>query len=282
MKHVTAPQPPVSFAGPRRFSAWNLLSLLTLLSCLMLLSQPAHAGRPCEPPAYDPAKTMQALEFAEKVRQTLEASGAQVALIARAGQDLSAYQLRFSHLGIIRKLPDGRWSVMHELNDCGTANSALYHEGLGNFFLDDMHRFESLLLIPSAALQNALAEQITSGHARQLHEASYNMLAFAYATRYQNSNQWGLEVLAAASDPAIQTRQQAQDWLKAQRYQPQNLRLSSMTRLGARMFRANVSFDDHPFERRMAGQIDTVSVESVEKFMQQLPVPPQVLLVRAN
>ena len=40
-----------------------------------------------------------------------------------------------------------------------------------------------------------------------------------------------------------------------------------MTRLGARMFRANVSFDDQPFERRMAGKIDTVTVDSVLRFM---------------
>jgi hypothetical protein len=65
MKHVTTP-PLASLARPRHYSAWSLLSLLTLLSCLMLLSQPAHAGRPCEPPNYDPGKTMQALEFAKK------------------------------------------------------------------------------------------------------------------------------------------------------------------------------------------------------------------------
>jgi hypothetical protein len=42
-----------------------------------------------------------------------------------------------------------------------------------------------------------------------------------------------------------------------------------MTRLGARMFRANVSFDDQPFERRMAGRIDTVTVDSVVRFVHQ-------------
>jgi hypothetical protein len=28
-----------------------------------------------------------------------------------------------------------------------------------------------------------------------------------------------------------------------------------------------VRFDDHPFERRMDGQIDTVTVESIESFL---------------
>ena len=34
------------------------------------------------------------------------------------------------------------------------------------------------------------------------------------------------------------------------------------------MFRANVSFDDHPFDRRMSGLIDTVTVESIVRFME--------------
>ena len=33
------------------------------------------------------------------------------------------------------------------------------------------------------------------------------------------------------------------------------------------MSRANIAFDDHPFDRRMAGQIDTVTVESVYRFI---------------
>ncbi|WP_229458757.1 DUF2145 domain-containing protein [Massilia glaciei] len=33
------------------------------------------------------------------------------------------------------------------------------------------------------------------------------------------------------------------------------------------MFRANIAFDDHPFGRRMAGQIDTVTVESIVRFI---------------
>jgi hypothetical protein len=33
------------------------------------------------------------------------------------------------------------------------------------------------------------------------------------------------------------------------------------------MFRANVAFDDHPFDRRIIGQIATVTVESVQQFV---------------
>jgi hypothetical protein len=103
-----------------------------------------------------------------------------------------------------------------------------------------------------------------------LHDAHYNMLAFPYATTYQNSNQWLLETYAAsASDLPIDGRAQAQAWLKLAGYQPITIDIPAVTRLGARMFRANVSFDDQPFERRMADRIDTVTVESVLRFVHQ-------------
>ena len=43
--------------------------------------------------------------------------------------------------------------------------------------------------------------------------------------------------------------------------------VDALARLGGRMFRANVAFDDHPFDRRMAGQIDTVSTDAVVNFV---------------
>jgi hypothetical protein len=42
---------------------------------------------------------MQAMNFALKVQEALNDSGAELAIIARAGQDLSQYHLVYSHLG---------------------------------------------------------------------------------------------------------------------------------------------------------------------------------------
>lgn len=98
------------------------------------------------------------------------------------------------------------------------------------------------------------------------------MVAYVYATQYQNSNQWVLETLAAASAPAgeVATRAEAQAWLKGMGYQPPTLEIPATVRLGARMFRANVAFDDHPFDRRMAGQIDTVTTDAVRQLVRTL------------
>jgi hypothetical protein len=232
----------------------------------------AQAGQTCNEVPTTPGTVRKALTLARRTHDTLESTGGSVALVGRAGQDLSKWNLRWSHLGFAwRDHPRGRWLIVHMLNQCGTARSELFDEGLGSFFLDDMFRFEALVLVPSSAIQRRLAAVLASDLPRQMHEPRYNMVAYAYSTEYQNSNQWALELLAGASaaDLLVATRSEAQAWLKAARFHPTTAEIPAFTRLGARMFRANVAFDDHPFDRRMAGQIDTVSVESIEAFLQR-------------
>jgi hypothetical protein len=249
----------------------RLLLNMLITVCLLGVTA-AHAGRACTEKQPDARTVMQAMELAHKTKLALEDSGAQVALIARVGQDLSKYGLRYSHMGYIwRDHPQGRWIVVHALNHCGTAESALYNEGLANFFMDDLFAYEALILVPNADLQRRVAMLLSSEAPLMLHEPSYNMVSYAFSTKYQNSNQWILELLAAASanDAKISERKQAQAWLKMVGFEPITVKVSALGRLGGRMFRANIAFDDHPFDRRMAGQIDTVTVDSINGFINQ-------------
>ncbi|WEF31297.1 DUF2145 domain-containing protein [Pseudoduganella chitinolytica] len=252
-----------------------------LVACLTLAT-PAWAGRHCEEKPLSVADTVKSMDLAKKTFDTLDASGAQVALVSRVGQDLSKYGLKYSHMGIVvRDHPEGRWTVVHELNECGTAGSNLYNEGLGNFFLSDLYRYEAEVVIPDGATQERLAQLVASRTARRLHEPKYNMLSYVYSTRYQNSNQWVLETYAAAAAPKgqVETRAEAQNWLKQAGYAPVTIRVRSLTRLGGRMFRANVAFDDHPFERRMAGQIDTVTTVSIVNFVRATDPQAKVMYI---
>ncbi|GGC78810.1 DUF2145 domain-containing protein [Undibacterium terreum] len=240
-------------------------------SLLLAVSAASHAGRSCEPYQPNANTVMKAMELALKTRQALDDSGAQVAFIARVGQDLSKYHLRYSHMGIAwRDHPAGRWIVVHELNQCGTAESVLFNEGLGNFFMDDMFAFETLLVVPDPAVQQKMVGLLGSDAPKRLHTQRYNMLSYPFSDSYQNSNQWVLEMLAAASakDADIASRSQAQAWLKMTGYHASTIEIPALTRLGARMFKANVAFDDQPFDRRMAGHIDTVTVDSVVQFLE--------------
>ena len=61
----------------------------------------------------------------------------------------------------------------------------------------------------------------------------------------------------------------AQAWLRLQGYEPTVLRIDAFTRLGARLSKANVAFDDHPDAQRYAGRIATVTADSVFAWMEQ-------------
>jgi hypothetical protein len=102
-----------------------------------------------------------------------------------------------------------------------------------------------------------------------LHEPRYNMLAYPWSGPYQQSNQWAIETIAMLADPSVVSRAAARQWLRIRDYRPTTLQISPMTRLGARISTAHISFDDHPFDRRMAGQIDTVTVDSVFAWMER-------------
>lgn len=237
---------------------------------LAMASAQVQAGRSCEERLPDARVVQQALDLAIEAQQKLDASGAEVALIARAGQNLSRYGLRYSHFGFVwRDHPKGTWRVTHALNECGTATSEIYDEGLGNFFLDDLWRMEAVILIPGASTQQRLASIFTARRHLAFHDARYSMVAYPYSTKYQNSNQWALEVIAAAGarDMVVSSREQAQQWLKFAGYQPTELKLDALTRLGARVTKANVAFDDHPGELRWSDRIRTVTVDSVFSFV---------------
>ena len=106
------------------------------------------------------------------------------------------------------------------------------------------------------------------------------MVAYPWSQTYQQSNQWAIETLALAEEPAADTRERAQAWLAFKGYTPTTLRLSAFTRLGARMTAANVAFDDHPNEKRFSDRIETVTVDSVFAWLRRSGLAGRVTEVR--
>ncbi len=244
--------------------------VFSLVAVGLAWAAPAHAGRVCE----DKAPTAQTIErgmaLADKVSQTLDASGAQVVVLARAGQDLGKYGLRYSHLGFAYKTAPGPWRVVHKLNQCGSAVAQVDRQGLGEFFLDDLWRYEAAWVVPTTAVQDALLPLLQDrSRLAPLHTPAYNMVSYAWGQKYQQSNQWAIETLAAAMEPAtIRSRAQAQAWLQFKGYIPTTLKLGPLTRLGGRVGSANIAFDDHPSEKRFSDRIETVTVDSVFAWLQ--------------
>lgn len=248
-----------------------------------------YAGRSCDaaqPPA--PKIIERALNLAQSTTIALDAqyalAGTRAVLIARAGQDLSKYNLRYSHMGWAYKTPEGPWRVVHKLNDCGTAVGHLYRQGLGDFFLDDLWRYEAVWAVPTLAVQqHLLAVLQDNASVRVLQHLPYSMVSYAWGYQYQQSNQWAIETLAAAMEPtSIYTRDQAQAWLKWKGYLPTILKIGPLARMGARISSANIALDDHPPAQRFSNKIETVTVDSVLAWMQHAQLISTPMVVQQN
>lgn len=265
----------------------NPNSLATLRRCLatglLVLAvaglSPVWAGRSCDSSQTLKTEAMtRSLALAERTLNALNATGAKVVVLARAGQNLTEYGVRYSHLGFAYQQADGAggtvWRVLHKLNQCGTAESAIYRQGLGDFFMDELWRYEAAWLVPRPEVQTRLLEVLQEERrAVQLHHKPYSMVSYPWSQRYQQSNQWAIETLAMAMSPDIggaqPSRVRAQAWLQSMDYVPTTLHIGAFKRLGARVSAANVAFDDHPSEKRFSDRIETVTVDSVFVWMRR-------------
>ena len=233
------------------------------------LTLSAHAGKSCDEKALTQTSLHNGMAIAQQVQAQLSRSNAVVAIVGRIGMDLSEYKVTYTHAGIAFKVAGQPWRIVHLLNSCGTAISDLWLEGLGNFFLDDLHSYDAVLMLPSPAVQQRLLQAVASTSAlRAVHNPAYSMVAYPFALKYQNSNEWILEMVTTAlsKDVAINSREQSQNWLKLAGFQPAEMRITPLKRLGARMFKASVAFDDHPNELRFSDRIQTVTVDSMVTF----------------
>jgi hypothetical protein len=262
----------------------NALHRLTVTWLVTAAATSAHAGRPCETRAAQTNDVVRGMTLAANTAARLDATGAQVVVLARAGQDLSKYGVSWSHFGFAYREGDGprsHWRVVHKLNQCGTASASLYRQGLGEFFLDQPHRYEAAYVELTADVQSRLLPLLRdNARIDDWHESRYSMVAYAWATRYQQSNQWALETLAGAMDAGATNRQRAQAWLQLRGYEPTTLRIDPLTRLGGRMTRANIEFDDHPNAKRFSDRIETVTVDSVFVWLQRSGLGEAPVVVR--
>ena len=88
----------------------KMRNIAMVLTCLGLaIASAAHAGRSCEEKVPPQSATVErGLRLATQTYKALDASGQKVVVLARVGQDLSKYGLRYSHFGFAYQQPDGR------------------------------------------------------------------------------------------------------------------------------------------------------------------------------
>jgi hypothetical protein len=95
------------------------------------------------------------------------------------------------------------------------------------------------------------------------------MLSHPKSLQAQNSNQWLLELVAAAqTQPGrSHTRATAQTWLYQHGFRADIVNISAVQRLAARLFKANVGFDGQRAAQLLAGRVQVVTVRALARYL---------------
>jgi len=216
------------------------------------------------------------LQFAAIVKQELDASGRAVALVARSGLDLARFGLRYSHAGVsLKASTNGPWSVRQLYYACDEARPRLYDQGLAGFLFgtdDPSIGYVSIVLLPPAKAAALERTALDKPLALQLLAGRYSANAHPYSLRFQNCNQWVMELLATAwgtLDDAEGARESAQRWLLAQGYAPHPVPVGSHLLMFAANFIPWIHVADHPEEDLFALQFRTSTPASIETFVRE-------------
>jgi len=252
---------------------------LALATAVGAVHAGALSGRYCDrAAALDAAQQDRLLRFAAEVKHELEASGDAVALVARSGLNLSRVGLRYSHAGVLlREGSDAgaAWSVRQLYYACDEGVPRLYDQGLAGFVSgtdDPALGYVSIVLLPRDAAAALAAAARDRPRALRLLAATYSANAYAFGLRYQNCNQWVMELLAAAwgglADGA-DLRERAQGWLRTSGYAPQPVEVNSHLLMLAAAFVPLLHRDDHPDEDLAALRFRTSVPASIEAFVRE-------------
>jgi len=214
------------------------------------------------------------LRFAGVLREELAgADGESVALVSRSGLDLSRFGIRYSHAALAWRSDAGVWAARQLYYACDERRPRIFDQGLAGFVIgtdDPRLGYISIVRMPPEAvlaLRPALRDGPRVGH---LLAAQDSANAYAFSTRYQNCNQWVVEMLATgwgdlADDD--QLRERAQDWLREARYTPAPVPVNSWWLMQAGRFVPLLHLDDHPDHDRAARQLVVSLPAAVERFI---------------
>jgi len=233
--------------------------------------------------------------FGGIVKAELEASGQPLALMARSGLDLSWFGLRYSHAGVsLQASPNGPWSVRQLYYACDEQRPRIFDQGISGFLLgtdNPAEGYVSMIFLPAETGAQLERTALSKPQVLELLAADYSANAYPYSLRYQNCNQWVMELLASAwGDLSLvdapsdgdSPRAQAQRWLKQQGYEPTAFDLfRPLMWFGA--FIPWLHSDDHPADD-IAHAVYRVSMPaSMERFVHaQVPGATRVELCHAG
>jgi len=262
-----------------------------LAACAALaLAGAAHAGASLASARFcDRAQELTATEqdrllrFAAVVREELATTEGSVALISRSGLDLARFGIRYSHAALAWRHDDGAWSARQLYYACDEGRPRIFDQGTAGFAMGTDNPalgYIALVKLPAETtppLRRALLDPV---RVQQLLAGRYSANAYAYSLKYQNCNQWVVELLAAAWGELAgggDLRARAQDWLRTAPYAPAPVDVGARWLMLGSIFVPLVHMDDHPPGAIRSMQLAVSLPASLEAFARQrLPASERV------
>lgn len=216
------------------------------------------------------------LRFAALIKQLLQRAEHGVALIARAGTDLSRFGIRYSHAGIaLKSNPAGPWAVRQLYYACDESRPRLFDQGMAGFLSgtdDPKTGYVSLVLLPAEPSNLLETATLDRRRALGLLATDYSANAYIFGTRYQNCNQWVMEMIASAwgGDGAdTDTRSGTQQWLVGRGYAPEPIDVGSHALMFAAHFVPLIHVGDHPLDDLYALKFRVSMPATIEAFVRR-------------
>lgn len=218
------------------------------------------------------AQQARLLRVSTLVKDELTRSGQRVALVSRSGLNLDRIGQRYSHAGYtLRESANGPWSVRQLYYACGEGRPRVFDQGLSGFLFgtDDPARGAlSLVFLPPDEAEALARTALDTRQALALLGGSYSANAHAWGQRYQNCNQWTVELFAAARGGLVDAdREAAQQWLRTNGYEPSVIDLGFAPLLWLSAFSPWLHNDDHPADDLQAARYRVSMPASIEAFI---------------
>lgn len=215
------------------------------------------------------------LRFAAVVRSELAQGDGSVALISRSGLDLSRFNIRYSHAALALRAPDGAWAARQLYFACDEKRPRIFDQGIAGFAMgtdDPAVGYIAIVRLPAVPAMTLDLAARDRQRALHLLAGQYSANANPWSLRYQNCNQWVIEMIASAwgdLPDGADLRARAQDWLRSAGYAPDPVAIASPFTMMASYFVPLVHLNDHPRADRAARRLQVSLPATLETFVRQ-------------
>jgi hypothetical protein len=270
----TMHHPPAN-ARPSPNQTWILSGFAALIALALMIGSPSR-GQSFEAPVsseedvQDPNLILlsDAASFSKQIERHLASKGARVGIVFRTGRDRDDLPdgIRYTHGAFWVYQPiqttDGvvnGYAVYNLYNSSDDPHSSYLKQDFPYDFTRGMKIAEAGIIIPTPQMQQRIIKVMASETYAALHQPAYSLISNPHDLRYQNCNEFMLDVVAAA---LWETGDRAQ--LKANlkaAFKPAKINTNPIQRIFAPMVDARLVTEDH------SGPVRTTTYLSMADFM---------------